>query len=136
MRLLLFGLFFFVPLAPIPASASLTLVHWYNQTGTGTDGPTYRDSSMRGRFKGEAIYKNDNDPCIYDQQNIQERGGNIIRARKRVCNHKQESMRNPIKRLGGLTIPGDTQKVQSPVAEPACAVKKWSVQAKASGMCP
>ena len=119
-----------------PANASLTLIHWYNQTGTGTDRADYPDPEMRGRFKGEALYKNDNDPCIYDQKNIQEKGGNIIRARAKICNSKEESMRNPVMRFGGITIPGDRNKLQSPVAEPGCAIKEWKKQGRELGVCP
>ena len=133
--LLVACIFSFVSSLPLPANASLTLIHWYNQTGAGTDAENYSDPSMRGRFKGEALYKNDNDPCVYDQQNIQEKGGNIVRARTRICNHKQESMRNPVVRFG-ITIPGDSNKIQSTVAEPACAVKEWAKQGKSAGICP
>ena len=91
---------------PTSVSASVTLIHWHNQTGTGTDVPGYPDKALRGRYNGEALYKNDNDPCIYDQQNIHEKGGNIIRGRARICNSKQESLRNPVIRFGSLVIPG------------------------------
>lgn len=134
--LLVISLICFGTSLPLPANASLTLIHWFNQTGTRTDRPNYPDAAMRGRFKGEVLYINDNDPCIYDQQNIQEKGGNIVRARTKICNHKQESMRNPVTRFGGITIPGDRNKLQSPVAEPACAIKKWAQQGKTAGICP
>ena len=125
-----------VTFLPLPVNASLTLIHWYNQTGSGTDSPNYQDPAMRGRFKGEVLYKNDNDPCVYDQKNIQEKGGNVIRGRMKVCNHKQESMRNPVVRFGAIEIPGDRNLIQSPVAEPACAVKKWAMEGKSTGICP
>ena len=121
---------------PAPVIASLTLIHWYNQTGTGTDTPNYPDSEMRGRFKGAALYKNDNDPCVYEQKNIQKKGGKITRAIDKYCTSKQESMRNPVMRFGGITIPGDSNELQSPVAEPMCAVKRWAKEGKQIGMCP
>ena len=45
----------------LPSNASLTLIHWYNKTGTGTDKPNYPNKNLRGRFNGEVIFKNDNE---------------------------------------------------------------------------
>ena len=134
--LLAMGLICLATTFPTQVKASLTLIHWYNQTGRGTDTAAYHDPAMRGRFKGEALYKNDNDPCIYEQKNIQKKGGEIVRGKDKFCTTKEESMRNPVMKFGGITIPGDWKRRQSPVAEPMCAVKKWASQGKQLGICP
>ena len=108
----------------LPSHASLTLINWYNKTGTGTDKANYPNKTLRGRFKGEVIYKNDNDPCIYSQKNIQYKNKEIKRAVDKKCISKEENMKNPILRMG-LPIPFDRRRLQSDSVEPRCAIPKY-----------
>ena len=115
-----------------PCYASLTLIHWYNKTGTGTDADDYPNKSMRGRFKGSIIYKNDNDPCIYEQKNIQYKDGDIKRGLEKFCNSRDDKMRNPVSRMG-VSIPGDRKKLQADSVEPLCAMPQF--QGKKGTIC-
>ena len=111
-------------LFPSPSKASLTLIYWHNKTGIGTDTKNYSNKLMKGRYKGEVLYKNDNDPCIYKQKNIHYKNGKIERGIDKFCYSKEDGMRNPIKRLG-ISIPWDRRKMQSDFAEPICALEKF-----------
>ena len=108
----------------LPSHASLTLIDWYNKTGTGTDKPNYPNKNLRGRFNGAVIYKNDNDPCIYSQKNIQYKGGEIKRGVDKYCIRKEEGMKNPVLRIG-IPIPFDRQRLQADSVDPLCAIQKY-----------
>ena len=114
---------FIISFFSLPSHASLTLIYWYNKTGTGTDKPNYPNKNLRGRFKGEVIYKNDNDPCIYSQKNIQYKSKEIKRAVDKKCISKEENMKNPILRMG-LPIPFDRRRLQADSVDPRCAIQK------------
>ena len=87
------------------------LVH---QTGAGSDSPDYSDPAMHGRCEGEVPCKNVNDPCIHDKKLMKKR--KYYAWYRKSCAIKDESMRNPGIRFGGLTLTGVRTKIQSPVA--------------------
>lgn len=103
---------------PVAAEASITLKYNFNRTGKGTDSPKYKGTRMYGRYKGEVLFVNDGDPCIYYEMMVNNLEKGWHSARK-DCMDKEEDARNPVMRMG-ISIPGDRNRVQAKGPEPIC----------------